>query len=81
MYQQGDGLVPFLQKLTEWIDEAGPDIQPLAPAIEPLADATAAAVPRLDLSTLIAQAAQATSPPGSLHLRVNVEQPATKGTR
>ncbi|MFF2083962.1 MlaD family protein [Nocardia sp. NPDC058176] len=73
MYTEGHGLVPFLDELTEWVDRAGPELAPLAPALQPLADAATAAVPQLDLSALIGSAAAASSPAGALHLRITVE--------
>ncbi|MEV4154371.1 MlaD family protein [Nocardia salmonicida] len=73
MYQQGNGLVPFLAKLRDWVNEAGPDIAAMAPALQPLAASAASAVPQVDLSALIASAAAASGPPGALHLRINVK--------
>ncbi|WP_227980375.1 MlaD family protein [Nocardia spumae] len=73
MYQQGNGLVPFLAKLTAWIDKAGPDLKELAPAIQPLAETATTAIPTIDLSQLIGRAAQASSPAGAVHLRVDVK--------
>ncbi|GEM30286.1 hypothetical protein NN3_12930 [Nocardia neocaledoniensis NBRC 108232] len=73
MYVEGNGLVPFLDKLTDWIDRAGPEIAPLAPALQPLADAATASLGGLDLSALIGSAAAASEPAGALHLRINVK--------
>ncbi|MGW4739647.1 MlaD family protein [Nocardia xishanensis] len=60
MYLEGDGVVPFLEKLTAWLREAGPELRALVPGLRPLADAGASAAPRLDLSTLIGQALHST---------------------
>lgn len=72
MYLEGDGLVPFLNRLTRWIDTAGPELKPLSPVLQPLVDATVSA-PRLDLSALISQALADTDPAGAVHLRVDVK--------
>ncbi|MFI6778910.1 hypothetical protein [Nocardia sp. NPDC050412] len=56
MYLEGDGLVPFLQRVTEWMDKVGPELKSLLPGLRPLADAVAATAPRIDLSSLISQA-------------------------
>ncbi|MGW5575196.1 MlaD family protein [Nocardia thailandica] len=73
MYVENMGLVPFLDRLTGWIREAGPEIEPYAPMLAPLAASTAESVPQMDLSALIASAAAATAPSGSLHLRVGMK--------
>ncbi|MFB7878423.1 MlaD family protein [Nocardia sp. NPDC056064] len=73
MYVEGHGLVPFLDQLTDWIDRAGPELAPLAPALQPLADAATDSASRLDLSALIGSAAAASAPAGALHLRINVK--------
>ncbi|MGX1806100.1 MlaD family protein [Nocardia sp. NPDC055321] len=72
-YTTGDGVIPFLNKLTTYIDEVGPDIKQLAPVIQPLAATTTAAIPPIDLSSLIAQALNATSADGAVHLQINVK--------
>ncbi|MFE9324552.1 MlaD family protein [Nocardia sp. NPDC052278] len=56
MYLEGDGLVPFLQRVTEWMDKVGPELKSLIPGLRPLADAVTASAPRIDLSSLISQA-------------------------
>ncbi|WP_327095820.1 MlaD family protein [Nocardia vinacea] len=60
MYLEGDGLVPFLQRVTEWMDKVGPELKSLIPGLRPLADAVTATAPRIDLSSLISQALQET---------------------
>lgn len=60
MYLEGDGLVPFLQRVTEWMDKVGPKLKSLIPGLRPLADAVTATAPRIDLSSLISQAPQET---------------------
>ncbi|MGV9409295.1 MlaD family protein [Nocardia sp. NPDC003693] len=71
MYLEGRGLVPFLDRLTAWIDKAGPELQPLIPVLRPLAESSAAA-PRIDIGALISQALAATAPDGAIRLRVTV---------
>ncbi|MBF6210175.1 MCE family protein [Nocardia puris] len=73
MYLEGNGLVPFLQRLKAWIDVVGPDLAPLAPMLQPLADAAVYSIPQVDISALISQALQATEPEGAVHIRVNVK--------
>ncbi|MEU6559343.1 MlaD family protein [Nocardia nova] len=71
-YTTGLGLVPFMDHLMDYLHKSGPDIAELSPAITPLiADATSM-VGRLDLSSLIAQALNATDNDGALHLEVGV---------
>ncbi|MEV0686729.1 MlaD family protein [Nocardia sp. NPDC050378] len=73
MYTEGNGLIPFLDKLTDWVDRAGPELAPLAPALRPLADAATTAAGGLDLGALIGSAAAASEPAGALHLRITVK--------
>ncbi|WP_158307346.1 MlaD family protein [Hoyosella subflava] len=71
-YIEGNGLVAFLPKLTEKLDEIGPDLQQLAPIIAPLANDLGAAPP-MDLSRLISQSLGSTSADGSIRLNIEVE--------
>ncbi|WP_067687675.1 MlaD family protein [Nocardia jejuensis] len=73
MYQQGNGLVPFLDRLTERLDALGPELAPLLPALRPLAASAAESIPPVDLSALISAALRSTDPAGALHLRVNLK--------
>ncbi|MCP2297327.1 virulence factor Mce family protein [Nocardia amikacinitolerans] len=73
MYLEGNGLVPFLTRLTEWIATVGPEVKPLAPMLQPLADAAAHSAPQVDLSALITQALAATEPEGAVRIRVGVK--------
>ncbi|MGW4352885.1 MlaD family protein [Nocardia sp. NPDC004582] len=56
MYLDENGLVPFLTRLTAWVDTAGPELAPLVPVLRPLVDDAAAQSPRIDLSRLISAA-------------------------
>ncbi|MGW4241883.1 MlaD family protein [Nocardia sp. NPDC004722] len=56
MYVDDNGLVPFLTRLTTWIDTAGPELTPLLPALRPLVDDAVTQTPRIDLSRLISAA-------------------------
>ncbi|MBF6269334.1 MlaD family protein [Nocardia farcinica] len=60
-YLEDDGLVPFLERLTAWLREAGPEIRALLPGLQPLTGAVAEAGPQLDLSALIEQALAGTA--------------------
>ncbi|MGX1806071.1 MlaD family protein [Nocardia sp. NPDC055321] len=73
MYLRDNGLVPFLDTLTERFAQLGPDLKQLVPVLRPLADGAANPNPRLDLSALITQALAATEPEGALHIRVRVK--------
>ncbi|WP_067848761.1 MlaD family protein [Nocardia lijiangensis] len=73
MYLEGTGLVPFMARLTEWINAVGPEVKPLVPMLQPLADAATHSVPQVDLSALITQALEATEPEGAVRIRVGVK--------
>ncbi|QIS09482.1 MlaD family protein [Nocardia arthritidis] len=60
VYLQGNGLAPFLAKVTEWLNKVGPDIKEMLPGLRPLTDAITATGPQLDISALISQALQQT---------------------
>ncbi|MEV0251328.1 MlaD family protein [Nocardia sp. NPDC050712] len=60
MYLEGNGLVPFLEQITQWLNEVGPELKSLIPGLRPLTDAVTSSAPKLDLSTLISQALQGT---------------------
>ncbi|MET8795622.1 MlaD family protein [Nocardia sp. NPDC004568] len=72
MYLRDDGLVPLLQRLREFLDEAGPEPAALQPGLAPLTDALNASVPPLDIGSLIGQALQSTTD-DSVRLRVGVK--------
>ncbi|RMI30040.1 MlaD family protein [Nocardia stercoris] len=69
-YFTGDGLVPFLTKLTDLVRQLGPDAVPVTPAIAPaIADAEHSA-PALDIGTLLKQALQTVDPDGTVHVHI-----------
>lgn len=72
MYLEGNGLVPFLQRVTEWMDKVGPELKSLIPGLRPLADAVIASAPRIDLSSLIGQALHETGD-DAVKVRVGVK--------
>ncbi|WP_433680564.1 MlaD family protein [Nocardia sp. CA-119907] len=72
MYLEGNGLVPFLQRVTEWMDKVGPELKSLIPGLRPLADAVTASAPRIDLSSLIGQALHETGD-DAVKVRVGVK--------
>ncbi|MEV5840187.1 MlaD family protein [Nocardia sp. NPDC052112] len=72
-YTDGDGLVPFLNYVSAYLDKIGPDLKTLAPAIAPLATTATNAVPRIDISALISQALDATTADGSIPLRIHIK--------
>ncbi|QLY30618.1 MlaD family protein [Nocardia huaxiensis] len=72
VYVDGDGLAPFLAKLTEWLQQAGPELQTLAPQLQPLVDAARTAGPQINISSLVSQALASTSD-GAVRVQVNVK--------
>ncbi|MFE3445256.1 MlaD family protein [Nocardia sp. NPDC059180] len=72
MYLEGNGLVPFLQRLTEWVHQVGPELASLLPGLQPLADAVTTTAPRLDISALISQALASTDA-DAVQVRVTVK--------
>ncbi|MFE3054944.1 MlaD family protein [Nocardia sp. NPDC059239] len=71
-YVSGNGLAPFLAKLTEWLQQAGPELKTLAPQLQPLADAARTAGPQLNISSLISQALASTGD-GAVRVQVGVK--------
>lgn len=71
-YLEGNGLVPFLRQLTDWLNQAGPEIQAMLPALRPLTDTITASAPRIDISTLITQALAQTDD-DAVRVRVTVK--------
>ncbi|MDN2495328.1 hypothetical protein A5780_31675 [Nocardia sp. 852002-20019_SCH5090214] len=59
-YMQGNGVVPFLGKVGDYLDRIGPELRQLAPTIQPLAESAKSSMPQIDLSDLIARALSAT---------------------
>ncbi|NMN99178.1 MlaD family protein [Antrihabitans stalactiti] len=72
-YITGNGIIPFLPKLTAYLETIGPDLQPLVPILAPLAATATAAIPAIDISSLISQALNATADDGAIHLQINVK--------
>ncbi|MBL1078148.1 MCE family protein [Nocardia sp. 2] len=72
VYVDGDGLAPFLAKLTDWLQQAGPELQTLAPQLQPLVDAARTAGPQINISSLISQALASTGD-GAVRVQVNVK--------
>ncbi|MBB5912670.1 virulence factor Mce-like protein [Nocardia transvalensis] len=74
MYQEGTGLVPFVDRLGAWVDEVGPQLAPLAPILQPLVDAVVSMLPRIDIGGLISAALASTGPgDGAIHLQIAVK--------
>lgn len=72
-YVTGDGLVPFLARLTDLINEIGPSIAPLGQLLGPVVTDAVARAPALDISTLIDQALQSVGADGTVHFRIAVK--------
>ncbi|MFI1917495.1 MlaD family protein [Nocardia sp. NPDC020380] len=72
VYVEGNGLAPFLAKLTDWLQQAGPELKTLAPQLQPLADAVSTTGPQINLSSLISQALASTDD-GAVRLQVTVK--------
>ncbi len=73
MYLEGNGLEPFLLQVGTYLDKIGPDLQVLAPALQPLAQSATRSIPTIDLGRLIEQALVSTSPDGRLKLAITVK--------
>ncbi|MET9214638.1 MULTISPECIES: MlaD family protein [unclassified Nocardia] len=71
MYLDDNGLVPFLTRLTAWVDTAGPEVETLLPALRPLVEHTVAQGPGVDLSALISAALEGVGD-DALRLRIHV---------
>ncbi|MFC9969059.1 MULTISPECIES: MlaD family protein [Nocardia] len=56
MYLREGGLVPVLNELVAKLNEIGPELSALLPALRPLTEAVTATGPQLDLSALVSQA-------------------------
>ncbi|UFS99048.1 MlaD family protein [Nocardia huaxiensis] len=67
------GLVPMLREVTARIDAMGPELSPLIPVLQPVLDLVPPLVGRLDLSSLISQALNATTPDGTLRMQITVK--------
>ncbi|MBY8863422.1 MlaD family protein [Nocardia sp. CA2R105] len=72
-YTDGNGLIPFLNYTSAYLDKIGPDLKTLAPAIAPLVATTTNTVPHIDLSALISQALDATTADGSIPLQIHLK--------
>ncbi|MCC3317821.1 MULTISPECIES: MlaD family protein [Nocardia] len=71
-YMQGNGIVPFLGHVTDYLDRIGPDLRNLAPVVQPLADSATTSMPQIDISDLIARALSVTGD-DALHVRVGIK--------
>ncbi|WP_405489882.1 MlaD family protein [Nocardia sp. NBC_00511] len=71
-YVEGNGLAPFLAELTEWLQQAGPELKTIAPQLQPLIDAAATAGPQINISSLLSQALASTDD-GAVRVQVNVK--------
>lgn len=72
MYLEDNGLVPFLQRLTDRLREIGPELAALLPGWRPLVDSLTTAAPRVDISSLIDQALRSTDE-DSVRVRVGLK--------
>ncbi|AYF74312.1 MCE family protein [Nocardia yunnanensis] len=71
-YVSGNGLAPFLSRLSDWLQQAGPEVKTLAPQLQPLVDAGRAAGSQVNISSLISQALASTGD-GAVRVRVDVK--------
>ncbi|WP_232235974.1 MlaD family protein [Nocardia sp. BMG51109] len=72
-YFTGDGLTPFLDRLTDFLNEIGPSVAPLAPVLQPVVADAVERAPRLDISALIDQSLHGVDPDGTLHFRITTK--------
>ncbi|GAB0107734.1 MlaD family protein [Nocardia sp. JMUB6875] len=61
VYVEGNGLAPFLARLTDWLRQAGPELKTLSPGLQPLVDAVRTTGPQIDISSVISQALASTT--------------------
>ncbi|MBF6137185.1 MCE family protein [Nocardia puris] len=71
-YVQGNGIVPFLSNVADYLGRIGPDLRNLAPAVQPLADSAKTSMPQIDISDLIARALSVTGE-DALHVRIGIK--------
>ncbi|MFG1792907.1 MlaD family protein [Nocardia sp. NPDC049149] len=71
-YLEPNGTVPFLQKLTEWLNKVGPDLKETLPVLQPLLEAVNSVAPKIDISALISQALASTDD-DAVKVRVTVK--------
>ncbi|WP_084524084.1 MlaD family protein [Nocardia inohanensis] len=72
-YLRGDGLVPFLKQLDEFLAKNGPGFAQLAPMLRPMITQTTDAIAPLDISALISTALATVGDDGTVHLQVGVK--------
>ncbi|MDO3650663.1 MlaD family protein [Nocardia mangyaensis] len=72
-YTTGDGLLPFLDRLIDYVNEIGPDMKELFPVLGPLLQRAGDSLQTVDLTALIAQALDSTSTDGTVRLEVTVK--------
>ena len=72
-YFTGDGLTPFLDRLTDFLNKIGPSVAPLAPILQPVVTDSLNRAPRLDISELIDQSLHGIDPDGTLHFRITTK--------
>ncbi|TLF80785.1 MlaD family protein [Nocardia cyriacigeorgica] len=72
-YTTGDGLLPYLDEITDYVDRIGPDLKELFPVLGPLMRRAGDSLQTVDLSALIAQALHSVAPDGTVRLEVTVK--------
>ncbi len=68
MYVEGDGLIPQLERVTDWVEREGPTLAAIAPVLQPL---VSGGLQPIDLSALITQALGAVDEDGAVRVEVN----------
>lgn len=71
-YTEGNGLVAFLPRVTDYINRIGPDLQRLYPVVSPLIINAGNSLQNVDISALIAQAVDSVSPDGAIRLQITL---------
>ncbi|TLF72302.1 MlaD family protein [Nocardia cyriacigeorgica] len=71
-YIEGNGLIPFLDKVTSYINEIGPALRDLVPAVQPLAESASNSMAQINISDLIDRALSVTGD-GALRMRIAVK--------
>ncbi|MCU1646249.1 MAG: putative Mce family protein [Nocardia sp.] len=72
-YHVENGFPLYIAGLTAYLQQVGPDLRRLAPALQPLVASADSAAAHIDLSALIAQALDSVADDGAIHLQINVK--------
>lgn len=72
-YLNGDGVVPFFNRLADLLTTLGPAASQLSPMLAPLTAQAGPALSRVDIGALISQALGTVGDDGAVHLRIDLK--------